>query len=170
VASALADSGAGDVALLASLAEVAMTTKMRDTLEVVRRGGLRRVHDDGPGRPPWPAPWQTLYALERRELVVRSRRISRKGWPIDEWAITEAGREALSPRPRTRRASVDRLRIAGGSTRSMQAGEWVEVRIPEPERMPDPDPRWALVARERHLDAQDRREQARRIRRSARAA
>jgi len=137
---------------------------MRDTLEVVRRGGLRRVHD-GVGRPPWPAPWQTLYALQRRELIVRTERLSRKGDRVEEWAITEAGREALSPPVVPRRETVRSLRAPGGSTRPMQLGIWIDTRMPEPEPV-DPagiNPEWKRRAHERHVEAESPRQRARRL-------
>jgi hypothetical protein len=74
-----------------------LTPAMRDALRAARSQPLRRVHKPGPGRPPWPAPAASLAALVRRELVTRGAEVSRKGFRMDVWTITDAGVEALRP-------------------------------------------------------------------------
>jgi hypothetical protein len=111
-----------------------LTPAMRDALRAARSQPLRRVHKLGPGRPPWPAPATSLAALVRRELVTRGAEVSRKGFRMDVWTITDAGVEALEF-VAVRRDTVRTLRVPGGSTRLMQLGVWVDVRMPEPEEM-----------------------------------
>jgi hypothetical protein len=71
---------------------------MREALTSALRGSLRRLHDNAPGRPPWPAHPATLAALVARDLLSHDRRRTRKSWWLDEWTITDAGRDALKPR------------------------------------------------------------------------
>jgi hypothetical protein len=112
-----------------------LTPAMRDALRAARSQPLRRVHKpDEPGRPPWPASSASLAALVRRGLVVRTAEVSRKGFRMDVWTITDAGVEALEF-VAVRRDTVRTLRVPGGSTRLMQLGVWVDVRMPEPEEM-----------------------------------
>ena len=75
-----------------------LTARMRETLQHAAKQDLRRVHDDKPGKPPWPAPPATLYALVRHELLEHARVRNRKGWHVDLWTITDTGRQALIPR------------------------------------------------------------------------
>src|SRR4051812_28357236 len=75
---------------------------MTDALRRAQHAPLRRVHLPGPGRPPWPAAPATLRALIRHCLVEQGATRNRDGWPVDTWAITEAGRMALHPPPRQR--------------------------------------------------------------------
>jgi DNA-binding PadR family transcriptional regulator len=74
-----------------------LTQKMRAALVEASRNPLRRLHDDLEGKPAWPAHPATLRALEARGLVEKTRRRTRKGWWLDEWAITDNGRQALAP-------------------------------------------------------------------------
>jgi DNA-binding PadR family transcriptional regulator len=74
-----------------------LTQKMRAALVEASRNPLRRLHDDLEGKPAWPAHPATLRALEARGLVEKTRRRTRKGWWLDEWSITDNGREALVP-------------------------------------------------------------------------
>ncbi len=112
-----------------------LTPHMRTALRAARSQPLRRVHDDTPGKPSWPANPNTIYALWRNGALVGSCRLSRRGRPIEEWHITDLGVEALKPRLVVRRDTVTRLRCGRGSTRVMQFGVWVDVRMPEPEAM-----------------------------------
>jgi hypothetical protein len=141
---------------------VKLTAGMRDALQRARAGPLRRTHTTGPGRSPWPAPWQTIHALEARGLLAHTERPNRNGDRLEEWAITDAGRQALDQPPRARRAGVSRIRVPGGSTRIMQLGTWIDVGMPEPEPM-TPAPGWVAAARVRHADVEDRGDHARRI-------
>lgn len=72
-----------------------LTKPMRDALRRARSQPLRRVFDDRPGRPPWPAHPCTLVALRDRGLLTIGRRLSRQGFPIIEWSITDDGLQAL---------------------------------------------------------------------------
>jgi hypothetical protein len=74
-----------------------LTQKMRDALVEASRNPLRRLHDDLAGKPAWPVHPATLRALEARGVVEKTRRRTRKGWWLDEWAITDKGRQALVP-------------------------------------------------------------------------
>lgn len=74
-----------------------VTALMHATLEAARRGPLRRIHDGDPGQPNWPAHPTTLHALVRRELLAIDERRSGKGYRLQEWTITDAGREVLDP-------------------------------------------------------------------------
>jgi hypothetical protein len=75
-----------------------LTPTMRAALERAKaEDGLRRVHKPGPGRPPWPAHPSTLAALVDRRLLERMLLLSRKGFLMDTWTITDTGRRALQP-------------------------------------------------------------------------
>jgi hypothetical protein len=149
-----------------------VTERMREALLEARKGPLRRVHDGTEGKPPWPAPAASLAALVKHGLLVRSERKSKNGNRVQEWTLTDAGREALKPKQVVRREAVRSLRVPGGSTRMMQGGVWVDAAMPEPEPV-DPDEvdaAWFGAAAVRHAEARDRREAARRLSRNARAA
>lgn len=111
-----------------------LTKPMREALRRARSQPLRRVHKPGPGRPPWPAYHSTLTTLVNDGLLEQRDRLSRQGYLVDEWFITEFGVEALKP-VIVRRDIVRLLHVAGGSTRMMQLGTWIDVRMPEPEAM-----------------------------------
>jgi hypothetical protein len=146
-----------------------MTSRMLAALRAAQNGPLRRVHDVEHGRAPWPAPPASLAALVRQGLLERSSRVSKKNHRIDEWHVTDAGRETLKPRHVAKRDPVRCLRVPGGSTRMMQLGTWVQVRSPEPEPVDadDVDAAWFGAAAVRHAEARDRRDAARRVRRAA---
>jgi hypothetical protein len=76
-----------------------ITANMHAVLTETRRRqeGLRRLFDDVPGKPPWPANPSTLAALVRHGLVERSENRTRRGALVIIWRITDAGREALQP-------------------------------------------------------------------------
>jgi len=76
-----------------------ITESMRVVLKEAarRQEGLRRLHGDQPGSPPWPAHPSTLAALVRRGLLERASGRTRRGSRIDTWRITEAGRLELNP-------------------------------------------------------------------------
>lgn len=76
-----------------------LSIPMRDALERASRDPLRRVHDDKPGKPAWPANANTLSALVAHGLLTHDRRRNRKAFWFDEWTISDAGREALLPQP-----------------------------------------------------------------------
>ena len=78
-----------------------LTENMRTVLELATKQTLTRVHNpQEPGKPPWPANPVTLHALVRHELVRLDERLSRQRYRIQEWTITERGREALKPQIR----------------------------------------------------------------------
>lgn len=79
-----------------------LSEPMTEALRQAQHAPLRRVHLPGPGRPPWPAAPATLRALIRHGLVEQGTVRNRDGWPVDTWAITDAGRSALHPPPRQR--------------------------------------------------------------------
>lgn len=74
-----------------------LSQPMRDAIERAIREPLRRVHDDKPGKPPWPAHPNTLRAGVDRGLLAHDRRRNRRGWWFDEWTPTDAGRAVLQP-------------------------------------------------------------------------
>jgi hypothetical protein len=73
--------------------------KMRDALEDTSRRieGLRRTFDDKAGHPTWPHHPATLAALVRRGLLEPREVRNRKGYRVQAWFITDAGRRALEP-------------------------------------------------------------------------
>jgi hypothetical protein len=72
---------------------------MRDALEDTSRRieGLRRTFDDKAGHPTWPHHPATLAALVRRGLLEPREVRNRKGYRVQAWFITDAGRRALEP-------------------------------------------------------------------------
>src|SRR5512147_496008 len=138
-----------------------MTKRMRETLQLAQSAPLRRLHDNQPGKPPWPAPATTLYALERCELLARARRRSRQGWWLDEWTITDRGREAL--KPKTPKLRPDRAVYMAHP--SQNSGDYTYNRryaIDDLEVMRDSlHNSWTTGAQSRSADARDRRRAAR---------
>ena len=143
-----------------------LTAKMHDALEQAARQELRRVHDDKPGQPAWPSHPSTLAALVGHELLERSSRTSKQGHRMDIWTITELGVRVLNPPPRLVRDSPRLMHRAYATTLFMQGGVWVQRSMPEPEQVTAPEG-FVEAGRARHREAQDRRERARKIRRSA---
>lgn len=113
-----------------------LTELMRKALErALAHDGLRRVHDDQPGAPPWPAPAASLNACVRRGLLCRTTVVNADGLTIDKWTITDDGRDALNPAATVRPDSFWSMRALGrAGTRTMVRGVWVEQSVPEPER------------------------------------
>jgi hypothetical protein len=83
-----------------------LSAPMRNALEAAARNPLRRTHDTTAGKPSWPAHPSTLAALvdekHGRGYLVRTEERNRKGFRVDVWTLTDAGREALHPPPRFR--------------------------------------------------------------------
>ena len=137
-----------------------LTPAMRETLQRAKtENGLRRVHDNAPGRPAWPAHHNTIRALIDRGHLTHKRRRSRQGHPTDEWLITQNGLDALEPTivTRTRRP----LYIAEGwPDYTSDSGRKAKG---EPEAVPpgELNPAWKIAALERQADALERRHQAR---------
>jgi hypothetical protein len=94
---------------------------MRDALLRASREPLRRLHDDHPGAPPWPAPSASLRALVRRGLLEHRERRNRHGRRVEEWTVTDAGLEALHPPAKVKRDTPRSLRVPGGSTMPKRA-------------------------------------------------
>ena len=78
-----------------------LSENMRTVLREASRKqeGLRRLFDDQPGRPPWPAHPSTLAALVRHGLLERSEARTKRGARLDVWRITDSGRMTLNPPP-----------------------------------------------------------------------
>lgn len=79
-----------------------LSNRMCETLAAAKREPLRRIFDQRTGSAPWPAPWQSLHALERQGLLQCSERRNKRGYRFTEWTITDAGVMALDPPPRHR--------------------------------------------------------------------
>jgi hypothetical protein len=105
-----------------------LTPAMRDALRAARSQPLRRVHKPGPGRPPWPAP--------------AGSEVSRKGFRMDVWTITDAGVEALRPVESTRRPRP--LLVAEGWPDFTYAPG--RAMRGEPGVLPDDEPAWLSEA------------------------
>jgi hypothetical protein len=148
-----------------------LSAQMRETLAEAARNPLRRLHDQLEGKPPWPAHPATLRALEQRGLLNKSRRRTRKSWWLDEWAITDQGREALNPKPAKSRS--DKPVYLARPSRS--TGDYTYNRkyaIDDLEVIPPSslDRKWAAQADIELADARNRKNAARHAARQARAA
>lgn len=133
---------------------------MREALEDASRRieGLRRTFDDVPGKPSWPYPPATLYALVRHGLLEPRELRNRKGYRIQAWFITPLGRTALEPLLVVKR-DIPRYPAPGGGyttnpKRSIDhdvvvdmRGRTVLVAVEAPKGPPDPS--WRESA-ERH--------------------
>lgn len=78
-----------------------MTNRMRNALTRANNTPLQRTHNQTHGKPPWPEHPATLNALERQGMLTRTTRTTRHGHRIDEWHITDTGRQTLQPTHRT---------------------------------------------------------------------
>jgi hypothetical protein len=144
---------------------------MREALTKATRAPLRRLHDTtNPGKPPWPANPNTLAALVRHDLLAHNRRRTRKGWWLEEWTITENGREALLPRLITKK---DHDVYLARPTRN--SGDYTT----DPSHRIDPLPvmnpsllnrRWTTQADTQRAEARDIKQSARNLARQAKAA
>lgn len=145
-----------------------LTPTMRAALEAARKGPLRRTHDHSrEGRPPWPAAHNTLAALLDRGLLEHEVRRNNAGWWMEQWAITDAGREALLPPRRTARDTPRLMHGAAPTTTyPMQGGVWVTRTVPEPEML-TPSPEWDRRGKARHARDRDRKKAARSLGRRA---
>jgi hypothetical protein len=147
---------------------VRLTGSMRDALTQAHKTELRRVHDTSlPGRPPWPAHPATLAALERHGLISRTGIRNRKGYCVDIWSCTEAGRLVLFPPPRFREDKPEWLSWTGSGS------DWTKDparRADDGERMPEVSEGWRRRSERARLGAQDRKDVARRLARQARRA
>lgn len=140
-----------------------LTVRMREALQDAARQELRRVHDDQPGRPAWPAHPSTLAALVGHGLLERSERKSRQAHRLEVWTITPAGVQVLNPAPRQLEQAARYLsrpsRTTGDYTsnprRSIDELEAVDAPL-----------RWVEQSARVRREAQDRRERASQLRRS----
>lgn len=142
-----------------------MTQAMLTALQKAQNCPLRRIHAEH-GKPHWPAHPSTLAALVRLELMRRDQRVNRKGRRIDEWIVTDAGREVLKPKPvKVRRLGP--LYVSRGWPD--YTGDIGRAMPGEPEavRPQDVDALWFGAAAERHAIERDRRTAARRVARAA---
>lgn len=105
-----------------------LTNNMRATLKLAKRGPLRRIHNPNhPGPPAWPANHATLAALVRHHLLERQQIKNKRGYNVNLWTITPAGRQALEPAERFREARP--LYLARGSVRFRKQpnGRWAVI-------------------------------------------
>lgn len=146
-----------------------LTANMRAALEQIRRQPARRVHNPGPGSPPWPHPHQTLAALLRHELVDHEVGRNRDGHIYEQWQINDAGRETLDPPPiRYVEGRPNFLRRGRGTThqphKSIDYDEQTGMYL----ESVDAPPRAIREGKVRHAAARDRTDAARRLARNAR--
>jgi hypothetical protein len=141
-----------------------LTTHMRQALQTAAaQDGLRRTHDTEHGQPPWPAPPATLHALLNRQLVTHTRIRNRKGYHVDTWTITDAGREALNPPPRQHTTRPRYMQPAGSRGGDYTTNPARSIDTDQP-----PHGRFAVAISVTHADLTDyaaiaeakRREQA----------
>lgn len=137
---------------------------MREALKTaLAQDGIRRTHkirkpgEKPPPKPEWPFHARTLNALVEKELLDRTSRKSNAGNLVDEWQITDAGREALDPPRRPRRDTFRSMRAKGDAqTRVLVGGVWQDIAVPEPEEV---DP--ATLSPLHGMEAQARWDRAR---------
>jgi hypothetical protein len=89
---------------------------MRAALEQAQREPLRRLHPLC-GIAPWPAHHVTLAALVAQGLLEHAEHLTRRGLRLEEWTITDAGRQALEPIVIDRPDRPRYLAPAGGALR-----------------------------------------------------
>jgi hypothetical protein len=145
-----------------------VTERMREALLEARKGPLRRVHDGTEGKPPWPAPAASLAALVKHGLLARSERKSKNGNRVQEWTLTDAGREALKPPP----AKVVQARpvFLAARPQHIKADYTTDpsrALLGAGEVLDPPSVGWEREAVVRHAEVRDRRDAARRVRRAA---
>lgn len=148
-----------------------MTGLMREALQSARKAPLRRVHNVEHGKPQPPAAWQTLRALEARGFLAYSERKTKRGERLEEWVITDAGREALLPREVFKEERPVYLARPVPDRRGDYSTNpaWSIDHLP----IMDPDHvslRWRRKAEIRRVGSQDARVAAGRVSRSLRAA
>lgn len=141
-----------------------LTKLMRDALEQAARQELRRVHDDKPGKPPWPAHPATLAALVGHGLLERSERVSKQSHRLEVWAATDLAVRVLNPAPRQLEQAARYL-----SRPSRTTGDYTSnpARSIDELEAVDAPLRWVESSAQRHREAQDRRERARKLRETA---
>jgi hypothetical protein len=147
-----------------------MTKNMRDALHAATKQPLRRLHNPQPGTPPWPAHPTTLNALTRHNYLTLTERRNKHGWRLQEWQITDAGRQALNPPPRVLRDTPRFLSRPSRTTGDYTANRHRAIDELEAVDPAEIDAARRYMARELHADASDRRVVARRLARNARRA
>jgi hypothetical protein len=161
----------GLAALVSTLLRlVSMTKNMRDALHAATKQPLRRLHNPQPGTPPWPAHPTTLNALTRHNYLTLTERRNKHGWRLQEWQITDAGRQALNPPPRVLRDTPRFLSRPSRTTGDYTANRHRAIDDLEAVDPAEIDAARRYMARELHADASDRRVVARRLARNARRA
>lgn len=148
-----------------------LTQHMRQALQDAAKHALRRVHDDQPGKPLWPAPSGSLRALELRGYIERTETTSRNDHRVEIWSITELGKAALTTHWAAEQAD-QYVAVGGGYTTDHSRAV---DRDPQMGALPRLDAdrlsvRWKRLSAEEFMAAKDRREVARRLARSARRA
>lgn len=143
-----------------------LNDRQRHALEDAKSNdGLRRTHDPNtPSAAPWPAPhvWQTLNSLTNRGLLVKTTADNGEQ-RVDTWRITDAGREALDPPPKTRRVGHNSMRAKGAAVSLVYVnGVWQHQRFPEPEKVTDSENDSEDAELERKRERHDAEVQARR--------
>lgn len=169
-----------------------MTSNMRDVLSEASKNALRRVHDTQ-GAPDWPAPANTLRALQRHGFVEYVELTSRKGHRVEIWSCTELGREALKAPQWSGEEKPQYLTDGAIRYRKLPNNRWRVVEDDEgngnyttdPGRSRDWDPvmgalptvdadrlsvKWRRVSALERVGAQESRDAAGRVARSLRAA
>lgn len=156
-----------------------LTPAMHKALDHARRAGptgLRRVHDNKPGRPEWPAHPATLTALLRRGHIEHRRLKNRNDWPVDQWTITDTGRLALNPptRPKPDRPRFLQSEVWRGGDTTNEPSRSIDyepglgaVEYVDPAQL---DPSHTRLTRTRHEGAQDATTRARELRALRRAS
>lgn len=145
-----------------------MTPKMKAALEMAAKQEIRRVWDETPGLPPWPAPASTLAALVRNGYVERTERLSKAGHRIVGWRATDAGRMALKGPVRVAEERPRYLARPGKNRGDYTSDP--RHRIDHLEVAGQASLKWRRIAEAERLDAKDRREVARELARQIRAA
>ena len=144
-----------------------LTPRMRDALQQAARAPIRTTRPQSHRNPPQTPRKATLEALTRRGLLKPSERLNRRGEPIVEWAITEAGRQALEPRVVVRR---DRPRFLAAQPHQIKYDYTYDpskALLNAGEVLDPPSDAWDAGARERWNTVRDRRARARQIGRAA---
>lgn len=140
-----------------------MTNNMREALQDAAKHAIRRVHDC-PGQPGWPFPHNTLRALLRHGYVEYTELISRKGHRVQQWAITELGRQALKAPGWVAEEKPVFMAWGYGDTSDRSRA------LDDVEKMGAPSWKWRRQSALERIGAQEPRQAASRVARSLRVA
>jgi hypothetical protein len=147
-----------------------MTKNMRDALHAATKQPLRRLHNPQPGTPPWPAHPTTLNALTRHNYLTLTERRNKHGWRLQEWQITDAGRQALNPPPKVLRDTPRFLSRPSRTTGDYTANRHRAIDELEAVHPGEIHAGWGVAARERHVQVEPRAIRARRLANGRKAA